>query len=121
MAKQDDNGDLMDLLLRYMALHLYNMFSSLVEKIQRNLTSEIDTNKVTLQEIKNKLLNDPEFSHIESIAKVSSCSELFTNLQPHYDFLSWKAISLLSDSLKQEGYFKLIEAFESHLRNSNVS
>ena len=116
MAKQDDNGDLMDLLLRYTALHLYNMFSSLVGKIQRNLTSEIDTNKVTLQEIKNKLLNDPEFSHIESIAKVSSCSELFTNLQPHYDFLSWKAISLLSNSLKQEGYFKHVEAFESHLQ-----
>ena len=116
MAKQDDNGDLMDLLLRYMALHLYNMFSSLVEKIQSYLSSEIDRNKVTLQEIKNKLLNDPEFRHIESIAKVSSCSELFTNLQPHYDFLSWKAISLLSDSLKQEGYFKLIEMFESHLK-----
>ena len=114
IAKQDDNGDLMDLLLRYMALHLYNMFSSLVEKIQRNSTSEIDRNKVTLQEIKNKLLNDPEFRHIQSIAKVSSSCELFTNLQPHYDFLSWKAISLLSDSLKQ-GYFKLIEMFESHL------
>ena len=115
MAKQDDNGDLMDLLLQYTALHLYNMFSSLVGKIQRNLTSEIDTNKVTLQEIKNKLLNDPEFSHIESIAKVSSCSELFTKLQSNYDFLSWKVISLLSDSLKQEGYFKLVEAFESRL------
>ena len=116
MAKQDDNGDIMDLLLRYMALHLHNVFSSLVEKIQRHLTSEIDTNKVTLQEIKNKLLNDPEFGHIESITKVSSCSELFSNLQPHYDFLSWKVISLLSDSLKQEGYFKLVEMFESHLQ-----
>ena len=116
LAKQSDNGDLMDLLLRYMALHLYNMFSSLVEKIQRNMTSEIDSQKITLQDIKNKLLNDPEFSHIESIAKVSSCSELFISLQPHYDFLSWKVISFLSNILKQEGYFKLVEIFESQLQ-----
>ncbi len=116
LAKQSDNGGLMDLLLQYMALHLYNMFTSLVEKIQQNMTSEINAQKISLQDIKNKLLNDPEFSHIESIAKASNCSELFISLQPHYDFLCWKVISFLSNVLKQEGYFKLVEIFESQLQ-----
>ena len=75
------NRDLTDLLLQYMALQLYSMFSSLVEKIQRDLADEIAVHKVTVQAIKNKLLSDPEFSHIEGIAEVSSCSELFTSFK----------------------------------------
>ena len=109
------NSDLTDILLQYMALQLYNMFSSLVEKIQRDLSNDIPQQKVTVQELKSRLLNDKEFSQIEGIAKVSSCSELFTCLKPHYHFLSWKVISLLSDCLKQEGYFQHVELFEANL------
>ena len=98
-----------------MALQLYNMFSSLVEKIQRDSANGIAVHKVTVQAIKSKLLSDPEFSHIEGLAEVSSCSELFTCLEPHYSFLSWKVISFLSDLLKQKGYFQLVEVFETNL------
>ena len=109
------NSDLTDILLQYMALQLYNMFSSLVEKIQRDLSNDIPQQKLTVQELKSRLLNDNEFSQIEGIGKVSSCSELFTCLKPHYHFLSWKIISLLSNCLKQEGYFQHVELFETNL------
>ena len=109
------NSDLTDILLQYMALQLYNMFSSLVEKIQRDLSNDIAQQKLTVQELKSRLLNDKEFSQIEGIAKVSSCGELFTCLKPHYHFLSWKVISMLSNHLKQEGYFQHIEMFETNL------
>ena len=109
------NSDLTDILLQYMALQLYNMFSSVVEKIQRDLSNNIAQQKVTVQELKSRLLNDNEFSQIEGIGKVSSCSELFTCLKPHYHFLSWKVITLLSDFLKQEGYFQHVELFETNL------
>ena len=109
------NSDLTDILLQYMALQLYNMFSYLVEKMQRDLSNDIAQQKVTVQELKSRLLNDKEFSQIEGIAKVNSCSELLTCLKPHYHFLSWKVISLLSNCLKQEGYFHHIELFETNI------
>ena len=41
-----------------------------------------------------------------------SCSELFSALKPHYNFLSWKVISFLSDCLKVGDYFLFVEEFE---------
>ena len=56
------NSDHTDILLQYMALQLYNMFSSIVEKIQRDLSNDIAQQKVTVQELKNRLLNDKELN-----------------------------------------------------------
>ena len=114
MAKTD-NTDVSGVLLQYMALQLYKMFSSLVVKMENDLARDIAVHKVTLMAMLTKVLNDPEFSRIDGLANVSCLSELFTCLQPHYGFLSWKAISLLSNCLKEEGYFKLVELFEKYV------
>ena len=121
MAKEKCQSDMTDLLLQYMALQLYNMFSSVVNKIQRDLNNDIKQNKVTLQEIVSKLQNHSQFRHINGITIASNCLELFSCLKPHYNFLSWKIISFLSDQLKEEGYFTFIEIFEEAVKLANFS
>ena len=109
MAKEKcQSSDVTHLLLQYIALHLYNMFSSVVDNIQEELDNDIKDNKVTLQEIVSRLEKDPEFSHITGIAMANSCSELFITMRSHYDFLSWKVISFLSDHLKEKKYFSIV-------------
>ena len=115
------NSDLTDILLQYMALQLYNMFSSLVEKIQRDLSNDIAQQKLTVQELKSRLLNDKEFSQIEGIAKVSSCGELFTCLKPHYHFLSWKVITYAIKPLKARGLFPAYRNVRNKSSNRPVS
>ena len=113
MAKEKcQSSDVTHLLLQYIALHLYNMFSSVVDNIQEELDNNTKNNKVTLQEIVSRLEKDPEFSHITGIAMANTCSELFITLKPHYDFLSWKVISFISDNLKEKKYFSIVQEFE---------
>ena len=115
MAKEKYQSSVMThLLLQYIALHLYNMFSSVVDNtgIQEELDNDIKDNTLILQEIVSRLEIDPEFSHITGIAMVNTCSELFITLKPHYDFPSWKVISFLSDHLKEKKYFLIIQEFE---------
>ena len=106
------SSDMTHLLLQYIALHLYNMFSSVVDNIQEELDNDIKDNKVTLQEIVSRLEKDPEFSHISGIAMANTCSQLFITLKPHYNFLSLKVISFLSDHLKEKKYFSIVQEFE---------
>ena len=122
MAKEKcQSGDVTHLLFQYIALHLYNMFSSVVDNIQEELDNDIKDNKVTLQEIVSRLEKDPEFSHITGIAMANTCSELFITLKPHYDFLSWKVISFLSDHLKEKKYFSTVQEFEEAVEIAKFS
>ena len=123
MAKEMCQSDMTHLLLQYMALQLYNMFSSVVDKIQRDLNNDIKQNKVTLQEIVIKLQNDSQFRHINGITRASNCLELFSCLKPHYNFLSWKIISFISDRLncKEERYFTFVKIFEEAVKLANFS
>ena len=121
MAKEKCQSGMTHLLLQYMALQLYNMFSSVVDKVQRDLSNDIKENKVTLQEIGIKLQNDSQFRDINKITRASNCLELFSCLKPHYNFLSWKIISFLSDRLKEEGYFTFVEIFEEAVKLANFS
>ena len=121
MAKEKCQSDMTHLLLQYMALQLYNMFSSVVDKVQRDLSNDIKENKVTLQEIVSKLQNHSQFRHINGITRASNCLELFSCLKPHYNFLSWKIISFLSDRLKEERYFTFVEIFEEAVKLVNLS
>ena len=121
MAKEKCKSDMTHLLLQYMALQLYNMFSSVVDKIQRDLSNDIKQNKVTLQEIVSSLQKDTEFRNINGITRASNCVELFSCLKPHYNFLSWKIVSFLSDHLKEEGYFTFVEIFEEAVKLANFS
>ena len=121
MAKEKCQSDMTHLLLQYMALQLYNMFSSVVDKIQRDLSNDIKENKVTLQEIVSRLQNSSQFKHINGITRTSNCLELFSCLKPHYNFLSWKIISFLSDRLKEERYFTFVEIFEEAVKLANFS
>ena len=122
MAKEKyQSSDVTHLLLQYIALHLYNMFSSIVDNIQEELDNDIKDNKITLQEIVSRLENDAEFSHIAGIAMAITCSELFITLNPHYDFLSWKVISFLSDHLKEKKYFSIVQEFEESVEIAKFS
>ena len=122
MAKEKcQSSDVTHLLLQYIALHLYNMFSSVVDNTQEELDNDIKDNKVTLQEIVSRLEKDPEFSHITGIAMANTCSELFITLKPHYDFLSWKVISFLSDHLKEKKYFSIVQEFEETVEIAKFS
>ena len=122
MAKEKcQSSDVTHLLLQYIALHLYNMFSSVVDNIQEELDNDIKDNKVTLQEIVSRLQKDPEFSHISGISMANTCSELFITLKPHYDFLSWKVISFLSDHLKEKKYFSIVQEFEEAVEIAKFS
>ena len=112
MVKENCQSDVTHLLLQYMALQLYNMFSSIVDKVQRDLSNDIKEKRVTVQEIVDKLQKDTEFRHITGVTEVNSCRELFSNLKFHYDFLSWKIISLFSDYLKEQKYFPVVKVFE---------
>ena len=115
------SSDVTHLLLQYIALHLYNMFSSVVDNIQEELDNDIKDNKVTLQEIVSRLEKDPEFSHITGIAMANTCSELFITLKQHYDFLSWKLVSFLSDHLKEKKYFSIVQEFEESVEIAKFS
>ena len=121
MTKEKCQSDMTHLLLQYMALQLYNMFSSVVDKVQRDLSNDIKENEVTLQEIVSKLQNHSQFRHINGITRTSNCLELFSCLRPHYNFLSWKIISFLTDRLKEEGYFTFVEIFEEAVKLANFS
>ena len=123
MAKEkyQSSSDVTHLLLRYIALHLYNMFSSVVDNIQEELDNDIKDNKVTLHEIVSRLEKDPEFSHITGIAMANTCSELFITLKPHHDFLSWKVVSFLSDHLKEKKYFSIVQEFEETVEIAKFS
>ena len=122
MAKEKcQSSDVTHLLLQYIALHLYNMFSSVVDNIQEELDNDIKENKVTLQEIVSRLEKDPEFSHITGIAMANTCRELFNTLKPHYDFLSWKVISFISDHLKEKKYFSIVQEFEEAVEIAKFS
>ena len=121
VAKEKCQSEVTCLLLQYMALQLYNMFSSVVDKMQRDLSNDIKQNKVTLPEIVSRLQNHSQFRHINGITRASNCLELFSCLKPHYNFLSWKIISFLSDRLKEEGYFKFVEIFEEAVKLANFS
>ena len=115
------SSDVTHLLLQYIALHLYNMFSSVVDNIQKELGNDIKDDKVTLQDIISRLEKDPEFSHITGISMANTCSELFITLKPHYDFLSWKLISFLSDHLKEKKYFSIVQEFEEAVEIAKFS
>ena len=121
MAKEKCQSEATHLLLQYMALQLYNMFTSVVDKIQRDLSNDIKQNKVTLQEIVSRLQNHSQFRHIHGITRAINCLELFSCLKPHYNFLSWKIISFLSDWLKEERYFTFVEIFEEAVKLVNLS
>ena len=121
MAKEKCQSDVTHLLLQHMALQLYNMFSSVVDKVQSDLRNDIKENKVTLQEIVTKLQNHSQFRHINGITRAINCLELFSCLKPHYNFLSWKIISFFSDRLKEEGYFTFVEIFEEAVKLANFS
>ena len=122
MAKEKcQSADVTHLLLQYIALHLYNMFSSVVDNIQEELDNDIKENKVAIQEIVNRLEKDPEFSHITRISMANTCSELFITLKPHYDFLSWKLISFLYDHLKEKKYFSIVQEFEESVEIAKFS
>ena len=97
------------------------MFSSVVDNIQVELDNDIKDNKVTLQEIVSRLEKDPEFSHISGIAMANTRSELFITLKPHYNFLSWKVISFLSDHLKEKKYFSIVQEFEEAVKIAKFS
>ena len=51
----------------------------------------------------------------------NTCSELFITLKPHYDFLSWKVISFLSDNLKEKKYFSIVQEFEEAVEIAKFS
>ena len=122
MAKEKcQSSDVTHLLLQYIALYLYNMLSSVVDNIQVELDNDIKDNKMTLQEIVSRLEKDPEFSHFSGIAMAITCSELFITLKPHYDFLSWKVISFLSDHLKEKKYFSIVQEFEEAVEIAKFS
>ena len=121
MAKEKCQSDITHLLLQYIALQLYNMFSSVVNKVQRDLSNDIKEDKMTLQEIVSRLQNNSQFRHINGITRASNCLELFSCLKPHYNFLSWKIISFLSDRLKEERYFTFVETFEEAVKLANFS
>ena len=81
-----ENGteEIVNLLLKYLALQLHNDHEQLAEKIKKSINDQIEEKQQTLSQVAEKIE-----THIQdtSLSKAQNIHELFNKLQPYYSFL----------------------------------
>ena len=82
-----------DLLLKYLALHLYKRFIHLVDRIQEGIDTLIKGGKDILLQITQQLEETFRVTGLGS--KVQTSIDLFNQLTPYYDFLHFEILVMI--------------------------
>ena len=92
-AREKGEQTICDLLLKYLALHLYKRFIHLVDRIQEGIDTLIKEGKYTLFQIIQQL--GANFHVTGLTSKVLTSIDLFNQLTPYYDFLHFQMLVMI--------------------------
>ena len=98
-AREKGEQTICDLLLKYLALHLYKRFIHLVDRIQEGIDTLIKGGKGILLQITQQLETNFHLTGLTS--KVQTSIDLFNQLTPYYDFLHFEMlVTIVREFLK---------------------
>ena len=92
-AREKGEQTICDLLLKYLALHLYKRFIHLVDRIQEGIDTLITEGKYTLFQITQQL--EANFLLTGLVSKVQTRIDVFNQLTPYYDFLHFEMLVMI--------------------------
>ena len=119
---KEENGteEIVNLLLKYSALHLHKNYEQLPEKVKKSINDQIEEKKLTILQVAEKI--ETHFP-ITSLTKAQNAHEVFNKLQPYYSFLS---CDILVDITREfiageienelEGYLVMMRKFQKSVK-----
>ena len=119
---KEENGteEIVNLLLKYLALRLHNDHEQLVQNILQSINEQIEEEKITLKQVAEKM--EADFV-VTGLTKSQNIHALFNNLQPYYSFLS---CDILVDITREfiggeienelEGYLVMMTKFQKSVK-----
>ena len=119
---EEENGteEIVNLFLKYSALHLHKDYEQLPEKVKTFINDQIEEKKLTILQVAEKIETHFEMT---GLTKAQNAHELFNKLQPYYSFLS---CDILVDITREfiggeienelEGYLVMMRKFQKSVK-----
>ena len=120
VKKENGTEEIVNLLLKYSALHLYKDYEQLPEKVKKCINDQIEEKKLTIFQVAEKIETHFE---VTGLTKAQNAHKLFNKLQPYYSFLS---CDILVDITREfiggeienelEGYLVMMRKFQKSVK-----
>ena len=119
---KEENGteEIVNLLLKYLALQLHKDYEQLPEKVKKSINYQIEEKKLTILQVAEKIETHFE---VTGLTKAQNAHELFNKLQSYYSFLSCDILvditrEFIGGEIENElkGYLVMMRKFQKSVK-----